>query len=132
MYVALKTKPVDDYADDYENYVSYDDGKVLSDSDYRSSRKYAKAGYGYDDNYHHGYGYHDEHGNGYGNHDDDYHGDGYGYHGDHDGYGRHDGYSYHDNGYHGGGYGYRHHGYKPRKKKVYVPVFVPAKEKKKS
>lgn len=30
------------------------------------------------------------------------------------------------------GYDDHHYGYKPRKKKIYVPVFVPEKEKKKS
>ena len=29
-------------------------------------------------------------------------------------------------------YGEHHYGYKPKKKKVYVPVFVPEKDKKKS
>ena len=136
--IALKTKIADDYDYDDEYYDRYN---YVQSDDYKSNRKYGelKAGYGHDNDHHdgYGYGYHDD---GHGYHNDGYHDDhggGHGYRGYHDdGYGYHD-VGYHNDGYgnygdHGGGYGYHHHGYKPKKKKVYVPVFVPAKEKKKS
>ena len=90
--------------DDFAYHTEIDDDLAQSDN-------YGTSNSQKHDDLKAGYGYGDYH-------NDDYHGyhdDGYGYHDDGDGY-----------------HGYHHYGYKPRKKRVYVPVFVPDKEKKKS
>jgi len=131
------------YGDDGSG--SYHDHGYAGDHYGYTNNNHRDGSYGYDDGYgDDGYGsYHDHHG-----YRDDHHGnDNHGYD---DGYENYDGYgSYHSNGNHGydddnggggyygyGGYGNDYHYetgyYKPNNRKVYVPVFVPEKEKKKS